>query len=92
MSLGKLGFGLMRLPLISDNPTDIDQQQLNQMVDLFIESGFTYFDTSYVYHDGTSENAIKKHWLIDIKEISMFWHQSFPHSIFLLRTKLNQSF
>jgi len=27
---------------------------------LFIESGFTYFDTSYVYHNGKSEEAARK--------------------------------
>ena len=33
----------MKLPLNSDNPTDIDQQQLNQMVDLFIKRRFYIF-------------------------------------------------
>lgn len=71
MSIGKLGFGLMRLPVKSDNPQDIDQQQLNQMVDLFLESGMTYFDTSYVYHNGASETAIKKA-LVDRHERSSY--------------------
>ena len=57
--LGKLGFGLMRLP-VKSGPTDIDQEQLNAMVDLFLERGFTYFDTSFVYHNGESENAIRR--------------------------------
>ncbi len=56
----KLGFGLMRLPQKSDNATDIDMEQFKQMVDLFLERGFTYFDTSYVYHDGASETAIRE--------------------------------
>ena len=60
MGIGKLGFGLMRLPQKSDNPTDIDIELLNKMVDLFLERGFTYFDTSYVYHNGESEKAINK--------------------------------
>lgn len=55
----KLGFGLMRLPQKSAEPTDIDFEQLNQMVDRFLERGFTYFDTSYVYHNGASEAAIR---------------------------------
>lgn len=55
----KLGFGLMRLPQKSAEPTDIDFEQLNQMVDRFLERGFTYFDTSYVYHNGASETAIR---------------------------------
>ena len=54
-----LGFGMMRLPVIS-GPTDFDYQQLNDMVDAFLEAGYTYFDTSYVYHDGKSEEATRK--------------------------------
>ncbi|MDO4262077.1 MAG: aldo/keto reductase [Eubacteriales bacterium] len=56
----KLGFGLMRLPVKSEKPGDIDQDMLNQMVDLFLERGFTYFDTSYIYHNGVSETAIRE--------------------------------
>jgi hypothetical protein len=51
----KLGFGLMRLPKIGEN-TDIEQ--VKKMVDLFMEAGFTYFDTAFVY--GTSEQDTKK--------------------------------
>ena len=54
-----LGFGMMRLPVIS-GPTDFDYEQLNDMVDAFLEAGYTYFDTSYVYHDGKSEEATRK--------------------------------
>lgn len=56
----KLGFGLMRLPQGSQDPTDIDLEQVKQMVDRFLERGFTYFDTSYVYHNGASETAIRE--------------------------------
>ena len=56
----KLGFGLMRLPQLSAETTDIDYEQLNQMVDLYLEAGFDYFDTSYAYHNGESEAAIRK--------------------------------
>ncbi len=51
----KLGFGLMRLPK-EDDVTDIEQ--VKAMVDLFMENGFTYFDTAYVY--GTSEEDTRK--------------------------------
>ena len=54
-----LGFGMMRLPVIS-GPTDFDYEQLNAMVDAFLEAGYTYFDTSYVYHNGKSEEAVRK--------------------------------
>ena len=42
----KLGFGLMRLPKIGD---EIDIEQGKKMVDLFMEAGFTYFDTAWCY-------------------------------------------
>lgn len=56
----KLGFGLMRLPVLDGKPEHIDQTALNEMVDLYLERGFTYFDTSYVYHNGASETAIRE--------------------------------
>lgn len=57
----KLGFGFMRLPIKNqEDPTSIDFEQLNKMVDTFIERGFTYFDTAYMYHMYKSENAIKE--------------------------------
>ena len=54
-----LGFGMMRLPVIS-GPTDFDYKQLNEMVDAFLEAGYTYFDTSFVYHNGESEEATRR--------------------------------
>ena len=57
----KFGFGCMRLPQIDKNdPAKIDQDLFNQMVDIYFEKGFNYFDTSYAYHNGVSEIAIKK--------------------------------
>ena len=55
----KLGFGLMRLPLTDlEDQKSIDFNELNLMVDTFLEKGFTYFDTAYMYHDFTSESVI----------------------------------
>ncbi len=54
-SIKKLGFGLMRLPKIGD---DIDVEQTKEMVDLFMEAGFTYFDTAWAYTG--SEDAIRQ--------------------------------
>ena len=56
----KLGFGLMRLPRL--NPNDegsIDLEQTKQMVDTFLQRGFTYFDTAWMYCAFQSENAVK---------------------------------
>ena len=55
-----LGFGMMRLPVNGGDPTNFDYPQLFQMVDCFLDEGYTYFDTSYVYHNGKSEEAVKK--------------------------------
>ena len=57
----KLGFGFMRLPLTNpQDQTSIDYNQLNKMVDLFLERGFTYFDTAWMYMGYESEVALKK--------------------------------
>jgi predicted aldo/keto reductase-like oxidoreductase len=52
LSNSKLGFGLMRLP--KDESGNIDLQTVSKMVDKFIDSGFTYFDTAYIY-EGSEE-------------------------------------
>lgn len=57
----KLGFGCMRFPLLDpEDPTSVDIPQVCGMVDRFLERGFTYFDTAYFYHKGTSENIVKQ--------------------------------
>jgi hypothetical protein len=53
----KLGFGLMRLPMKGD---EVYIEQMKEMVDLFLEKGFTYFDTSPVYVMGKSESAARE--------------------------------
>lgn len=69
----KLGFGLMRLP---KKLMGTDIEQVKEMVDLFMEAGFTYFDTAFVYMG--SEIAIRKA-LVD----------RYPRDSFTLATKLN---
>ena len=51
----KLGFGLMRLP---QKDGVIDVEQVKEMTDLFMEAGFTYFDTAWAY--AGSEDAIRQ--------------------------------
>ena len=61
MSKKKLGFGLMRLPLLDPNDDgSIDMEQMKQMVDSFLDQGFTYFDTAWMYCGGKSEEAAKE--------------------------------
>ena len=57
----ELGMGMMRLPLIDENDqTSIDIEQVNEMVDTYMDAGFNYFDTAYIYHEGVGEQAFKK--------------------------------
>jgi Predicted oxidoreductases of the aldo/keto reductase family len=39
---------------------DADMAQITAMIDTYMEKGFTYFDTSYVYGSGISENVARK--------------------------------
>jgi len=56
-----LGFGLMRLPLKNQNDfASIDMDMMKNMVDVFLERGFTYFDTAYMYHEAKSEIAARE--------------------------------
>jgi hypothetical protein len=61
MEKKKLGFGLMRLPLQNQNDyASVDMDIVNQMVDTFLDRGFTYFDTAYMYHMNKSEVVIRE--------------------------------
>lgn len=57
----KLGLGCMRLPLTEPgNPAAIDGKEVARMVAAALERGFTYFDTAWTYHDGASEEALRR--------------------------------
>ena len=59
--MSKLGMGLMRLPLMDENDqTSIDYEEVNRMVDAYMDAGFDYFDTAFVYHEGVGEAAFRK--------------------------------
>ena len=78
----KLGFGCMRLPLLdANNHGAVDLEQFKKMVDIFLERGFTYFDTAYMYHDFKSE--------IFVREALVKRH---PRESFTLTTKLPTMF
>ncbi len=69
----KLGFGLMRLP---KKGMVFDIEQVKTMVDMFLDAGFTYFDTAHVYLG--SENAARKALV-----------ERHPRDSFTLATKMN---
>lgn len=70
----KLGFGLMRLP---EKDGQIDIPRVCNMVDIYMENGYNYFDTAYVYHGGKSEYAVKETIV-----------KRYPRESFYLATKL----
>lgn len=78
----KLGFGLMRLPLTDPNDgSSVDIETTKKMVDSFLEQGFTYFDTAWMYCGFRSEEAVKEV-LVD----------RYPRESYTLATKLHASF
>lgn len=75
------GFGCMRLPMVDG---EVDMEQFKQMVDLFLEEGFNYFDTAHGYLDGKSELALhagltsrypRDRYLLVNKLTSMYFHK-----------------
>lgn len=78
----KLGFGLMRLPLLNEaDPASVDVEQVKKMVDIFIEKGFTYFDTAWMYCGFNSENVAKEALV-----------ERYPREAYTLATKLHAGF
>ncbi len=78
----KLGFGLMRMPRIDPNDAAaVDVEQVKQMVDLFMERGFTYFDTAWMYNGFASEPTAKE-----------VLTSRYPRESFTLATKLHNGF
>ncbi len=74
----RFGLGTLRLPL--KDPADqksIDYDQFCEMIDKFLDHGFRYFDTSYIYHDNTSEIALRECLV-----------KRYPRDAFLLSDKL----
>ncbi len=73
----KLGFGLMRLPLVGGDFSIVDKELLCDMIDAYLDRGFRYFDTAWFYHNGQSEAAVKECLV-----------KRYPRSSFLLADKM----
>lgn len=53
----KFGFGCMRLPM---KDGEVDTVEFSEMVDVFLENGFNYFDTAHGYVGEKSETALRE--------------------------------
>lgn len=59
--LKKLGYGTLHLPILDPrDQSSFDYEVLNRAIDMFLEHGFKYFDTSYIYHDRKAELALRE--------------------------------
>lgn len=74
----RMGLGALRLPVTDPNEQrSIDYPLLEAIIDKFMEHGFNYYDTSYIYHGGLSEAALGKALV-----------ERYPRDSFLLSTKM----
>ena len=72
----------MRMPVL--DPADkatVDIDQVCKMVDLFMERGFTYFDTAWMYNNFASESVTRK-----------ILTERYPRESFTLATKIHAWF
>ena len=60
LMISALGLGMMRLPRVQEDKTDIDYEKAQEIVDYAYSHGINYFDTAYPYHGGTSEEFTGK--------------------------------
>ena len=78
----KLGFGLMRLPMMGEGEqAKVNIEECCRLVDEFLNCGFTYFDTAWMYCGFQSEEATKE-----------FLVKRHPRESFTLATKLHGGF
>jgi predicted aldo/keto reductase-like oxidoreductase len=67
LSVSALGLGMMRLPVLDNDPSHIDEAATERLFLSALEQGVNYVDTAYPYHNGKSEivtgTIIKRHGL-----------------------------
>lgn len=60
IKLSALGMGCMRLPVLVEKDSTIDEAATSKMVAYAMEHGINYYDTAWGYHGGNSEIVMGK--------------------------------
>ncbi len=60
LKLSALGMGAMRLPVLNEDDSQIDEEKTSEMIDYAVKQGVNYFDTAWGYHNGQSEIVMGK--------------------------------
>lgn len=59
-SVSKLGYGMMRFPVLDNSFDKIDFEAVEKLIDRAIAGGINYFDTAYPYHGRNSEYVVSR--------------------------------
>ena len=60
LKLSALGMGTMRLPVLAEDDSRVDETAAKEMLDYCMAHGVNYYDTAWGYHGGNSERVMGK--------------------------------
>ena len=60
LKLSALGMGTMRLPVLAEDDSRVDETAAKEMLDYCMAHGVNYYDTAWGYHSGNSELVVGK--------------------------------
>jgi len=60
LDVSLLGFGAMRLPILDNDMSKIDEDEAIRMIRYAIDNGVNYVDTAYMYHGEHGEELVGK--------------------------------